>query len=102
MKVGIIGAGFVGAACAKAMLLRGSCHEIVLLDSDVTTITDEKTGKERFVVDDRQQELLKVLVQLHESIAGSNSVLSSKRDSEALSLACADMEREAQQHHLLA
>jgi L-lactate dehydrogenase len=32
MKVGIIGAGAVGAACAKAMLLRGSCHEIVLLD----------------------------------------------------------------------
>jgi L-lactate dehydrogenase len=34
MKVGIIGAGAVGAACAKAMLLRGSCHEIVLLDVD--------------------------------------------------------------------
>ncbi len=34
MKVGIIGAGFVGTACAKAMLLRGSCHEIVLLDID--------------------------------------------------------------------
>ncbi|HEX9671445.1 MAG TPA: NAD(P)-binding domain-containing protein, partial [Thermoanaerobaculia bacterium] len=32
MKVGIIGAGAVGAACAKAMLLRGSCHELVLLD----------------------------------------------------------------------
>lgn len=32
MKVGIIGAGFVGAACAKSLLLRGSCHEIVLLD----------------------------------------------------------------------
>lgn len=34
MKVGIIGAGFVGAACAKAMLLRGSCHEVVLVDLD--------------------------------------------------------------------
>ena len=34
MKVGIIGVGHVGAACAKAMLLRGSCHEIVLLDLD--------------------------------------------------------------------
>lgn len=34
MKVGIIGAGNVGAACAKAMLLRGSCHEIVLHDLD--------------------------------------------------------------------
>lgn len=34
MKVGIIGAGAVGAACAKAMLLRGSCHELVLLDKD--------------------------------------------------------------------
>lgn len=32
MKVGIIGVGFVGTACAKAMLLRGSCHEIILLD----------------------------------------------------------------------
>jgi L-lactate dehydrogenase len=34
MKVGIIGVGHVGTACAKAMLLRGSCHEIVLLDLD--------------------------------------------------------------------
>ena len=32
MTVGIIGAGFVGAACAKAMLLRGSCDHIVLHD----------------------------------------------------------------------
>lgn len=32
MKVGIIGAGFVGAACAKAMLLRGSCTQIILND----------------------------------------------------------------------
>ena len=32
MKVGIIGVGFVGTACAKAMLLRGSCTEIVLID----------------------------------------------------------------------
>ncbi|HVF61206.1 MAG TPA: lactate dehydrogenase [Thermoanaerobaculia bacterium] len=34
MKVGIIGVGNVGTACAKAMLLRGSCLEIVLLDTD--------------------------------------------------------------------
>lgn len=34
MKVGIIGVGAVGTACAKAMLLRGSCHEILLLDLD--------------------------------------------------------------------
>lgn len=34
MKVGIVGVGAVGTACAKAMLLRGSCHEIVLLDLD--------------------------------------------------------------------
>ena len=34
MKVGIIGVGAVGTACAKAMLLRGSCHELVLLDKD--------------------------------------------------------------------
>ncbi|MBI4547088.1 MAG: lactate dehydrogenase [Ignavibacteriae bacterium] len=32
MKVGIIGVGFVGTACAKAMLLRGSCREVVLID----------------------------------------------------------------------
>ena len=32
MKIGIIGVGFVGTACAKAMLLRGSCQEIVLID----------------------------------------------------------------------
>jgi len=32
VKVGIIGVGFVGTAVAKAMLLRGSCYEIVLLD----------------------------------------------------------------------
>ncbi len=32
MKVGIIGVGYVGTACAKAMLLRGSCREIVLID----------------------------------------------------------------------
>ena len=34
MKVGIIGAGAVGSSCAKSMILRGSCHEIVLLDSN--------------------------------------------------------------------
>lgn len=32
MKVGIIGVGAVGTACANAMLLRGSCNEIVLHD----------------------------------------------------------------------
>ncbi len=32
MKVAIIGVGFVGTACAKAMLLRGSCTKIVLVD----------------------------------------------------------------------
>jgi L-lactate dehydrogenase len=32
MKVGVVGVGFVGTACAKAMLLRGSCDEIVLID----------------------------------------------------------------------
>lgn len=47
MKVGIIGAGFVGAACAKAMLLRGSCHEIVLFDNKVSKLKDRETGLER-------------------------------------------------------
>ena len=32
MKVGVVGVGFVGTACAKAMLLRGSCDEIILID----------------------------------------------------------------------
>lgn len=32
MKVGIIGVGAVGTSCAKAMLLRGSCQEMVLID----------------------------------------------------------------------
>lgn len=30
--IGIVGAGFVGAACAKAMLLRGSCDQILIND----------------------------------------------------------------------
>jgi len=34
MKVGIVGVGAVGTSCAKAMLLRGSCHEIVLIEKD--------------------------------------------------------------------
>ena len=34
MRVGIIGVGAVGTACAKAMLLRGSCPEIVLVERD--------------------------------------------------------------------
>lgn len=33
MTVGIVGAGFVGASCAKALLLRGSCRHIVLNDA---------------------------------------------------------------------
>lgn len=49
MKVAIVGAGLVGASCAKAMLLRGSCHEIVLLDQKVSTVKDKETGKEREV-----------------------------------------------------
>lgn len=34
MKVGVVGVGFVGTACAKAMMLRGSCDELVLCDVD--------------------------------------------------------------------
>jgi len=34
MRVGIIGVGAVGTSCAKAMLLRGSCLEIVLIEND--------------------------------------------------------------------
>jgi L-lactate dehydrogenase len=32
MKVGIIGTGAVGSACALSLVLRGSCREIVLVD----------------------------------------------------------------------
>ena len=34
MKVGIIGAGNVGKGCALALMLRGACDEIVLIDRD--------------------------------------------------------------------
>ncbi len=34
MKVAIIGVGAVGTACAKSMLLRGSCHELVLIEKE--------------------------------------------------------------------
>lgn len=33
-RIGIIGAGAVGTSCAKAMLLRGTCPELVLVDID--------------------------------------------------------------------
>jgi L-lactate dehydrogenase len=32
MKVGVVGAGFVGAASAYAMAIRGSASEVVILD----------------------------------------------------------------------
>ena len=34
MKIGIIGAGAVGTACAFAIVMRGSASELVLLDLD--------------------------------------------------------------------
>ncbi len=34
MKVGIVGAGFVGSATGYAMVLRNSCRELVLLDAN--------------------------------------------------------------------
>ena len=34
MKVGIVGAGFVGAAAANALVLRGIPTELVLVDMD--------------------------------------------------------------------
>ncbi|MGZ8607746.1 MAG: L-lactate dehydrogenase, partial [Actinomycetota bacterium] len=34
MKVGIVGAGFVGAAAANAIVLRGVATEVVLVDLD--------------------------------------------------------------------
>src|SRR6478609_8009349 len=34
MKMGVIGAGNVGAACIMSVLGRGAAHEIVVLDSD--------------------------------------------------------------------
>jgi L-lactate dehydrogenase len=32
MRVGIIGAGAVGSACALALVMRGTAHEVVLVD----------------------------------------------------------------------
>ena len=34
MKIGIIGAGAVGTACAFAVVMRGCASELVLLDLD--------------------------------------------------------------------
>ncbi|MFC4454243.1 L-lactate dehydrogenase [Deinococcus sonorensis] len=34
MKVGVIGAGYVGAAAVFAMVLRGSCSEVVIVDKN--------------------------------------------------------------------
>lgn len=34
MKIGIIGVGAVGSACALSLIQRGSCREIVLVDKD--------------------------------------------------------------------
>jgi L-lactate dehydrogenase len=41
MKVGIVGAGFVGAAAANALVLRGVATEIVLVDLDERRATAE-------------------------------------------------------------
>ena len=34
MKVGVVGAGAVGAACIMAIIGRGGAHEIVVIDTD--------------------------------------------------------------------
>ena len=34
MKIGVVGAGFVGAAAGYAMVLRGSCSDLVLVDAN--------------------------------------------------------------------
>jgi hypothetical protein len=48
---------------------------------------------EGVIIDARQQELLKELVKLHESIAGSHTVLSSKRDSQLIDAAIDELEQ---------
>jgi len=45
MKVGIIGTGQVGAACAQSMLLRGSCTDLILLDTYETTLPDGRVAR---------------------------------------------------------
>lgn len=35
MKVGVVGTGFVGSTAAYAMVLRGSCSELVMVDVDI-------------------------------------------------------------------
>ena len=44
MKVGIIGVGAVGTACAKAMLLRGSCSDIVLIEKNTKRALKRAAG----------------------------------------------------------
>jgi L-lactate dehydrogenase len=48
MKVGIVGAGGVGTACLFAMVLRGSAHEIVLVNRNYArakgAVTDLQYG----------------------------------------------------------
>ncbi|WP_295814939.1 L-lactate dehydrogenase [uncultured Deinococcus sp.] len=41
MKVGVVGAGLVGATAAYAMVLRGSCSELILTDVDTARATAE-------------------------------------------------------------
>lgn len=48
---------------------------------------------EGVIIDERQDKLLKKLVELHTSIAGSNGVLSSKEDSEEIAAACKELDK---------
>src|SRR5688500_1379006 len=42
-KVGVVGVGAVGQACAFALMLRGSAHEIVLIDKTAERATGVAT-----------------------------------------------------------
>lgn len=49
MKVGVIGAGAVGSACTLALMQRGSCREVVLVNRNraraAGTVTDMRYGR---------------------------------------------------------
>ena len=50
MKVGIVGAGAVGTSCMMAMALRGSAHDIILVNrNQARNPADEEFGLERLI-----------------------------------------------------
>ena len=55
---------------------------------------------EGIVIDEGQKEVLSELVKLHESIAGSNTVLSSRRNLETIAADCTELEEFWKSHYV--